>query len=82
MATTCGELRETLIDAIHAVRESKIDPDQGKAIALLAAAVNANMLAEIAARREEAAAETLGQLQLGENVAAKRPALVAAQIRK
>lgn len=71
MATTTGELRETLIECIALVKSGKLDSDGAKAIALLAQQVNASLAAEAVTRREERGVSggkvaLIGQLILGE----------------
>jgi hypothetical protein len=75
VATSAGELRETLIEAIAAVRAGTIDHNTAKSMAMLAAAVTANLIAEVAARREERGLDSdgnvalIGHTPLGENLA-------------
>ena len=74
MPTSAGELRETLIEAIHAVRDGKIDHNTAKSMAMLAAQVTANLQVEVMARRMEVGLDAkgdrdlIGELSLGESV--------------
>lgn len=70
MGTRSGELRETLIEAIDAVRHGKLGPNEGKAIAALATQINASLLVEIGLRRHELEWKQklpLGVAELGES---------------
>jgi hypothetical protein len=71
VATTSGELREILIEAITAVRSKQLGSDDAKAIALLAQQVSASLAAEVDCRRAEVDVSggrvaLIGQLILGE----------------
>lgn len=71
MATTSGELREILIEAITAVRSRQLDANDAKAIAMLAQQVSLSLQTEVNARREERAIESghvelIGKLVLGD----------------
>lgn len=71
MATTSGELREILIEAITAVCGGQLDHEDAKAIAMLSQQVSASLAAEVAARREEinvhgGRVSLIGELILGE----------------
>jgi hypothetical protein len=77
VATTTGELREILIEAITAVRSQQLDSEDAKAIALLASQVNDSLSSEVAARREEVnvtggRVSMIGQLILGEQQEPKK----------
>ncbi len=53
MGTKTGELRETLIEVIHLVKENKCDTDKALAIAKLAAQVTASLQVELQLRLQE-----------------------------
>lgn len=77
MATTSGELREILIEAITAVRANKLDANDAKAMAMLAQQVSFSLAAEVNARREERGVSggkvaLIGQLVLGDEGGTKK----------
>lgn len=67
MATKTGELRETLIEAIAAVKEKKMSAADAGAIAKLAAQINLSLKVEIEALESEAMqAGAPGSFSLGD----------------
>jgi hypothetical protein len=67
MATKTGELRETLMEAISAVKAKKMDADEATAISKLAAQINASLKVEIDAREQNInRSGTVGSLSIGE----------------
>lgn len=68
MATTTGELRETLLECIDRVKAGKMDAGEAVAISKLAAQVNASLKIELDVRTVEAdlARKGFGALPLGE----------------
>lgn len=75
MGTKTGELRETLIEAINAVRNGTMKPEQAKAIAMLAGQVNLSLQVEVNMLREKLTLDGVGSTSLGETVRALPPPL-------
>ncbi len=69
MGTKTGELRETLMSAIAAVSDGKLEPARATAIAKLAAQINLSMEVEFNARLQllkNGGAPSVGALPIGE----------------
>lgn len=66
MGTTTGEFRETLIEAITAVRQGKLDADDARAIAELAKQVSLNLQVEMNLRRQEVGVGSEGVALIGQ----------------
>lgn len=74
MGTKTGELRETLLGAIDDLRSGRLKAVDAKAIAALAAQVNASLAAELAVRASGVDERVMGDLKLGHEVTPPRGA--------
>ncbi len=72
MGTKSGELRELLMDTIEKVRAGEIEPNQAKAVAMLAGQINLSLQVEVNARinqlkwGDDDHATAIGHMPLGE----------------
>lgn len=66
MGTKAGELRETLMEAIAAVRRGELKAAEAKAIAALAGQANLSLQVELNLRTAEVNLKDMGSLPLGE----------------
>lgn len=66
MATSTGELRETLIECIERVKAKRMDPSEAGAVAKLAAQVNTSLQVELNIRMAGIRTDAMGSLHVGE----------------